>query len=72
MGPKVAQISLGFGADDLDGTVRDERVFHMAGASTENALTKRQLVKLIKDAGTSSGRTRRVVQHNRNIRVNNR
>jgi len=51
MGPKVAQISLGFGADDLDGTVRDERVFHMAGASTENALTKRQLVKLIKDAG---------------------
>ncbi len=51
MGPKVAQISLRFGADDLDGTVRDERVFHMAGASTENALTKRQLVKLIKDAG---------------------
>lgn len=51
MGPKVAQITLGFGADDLDGTVRDERVFHMAGASTENALTKRQLVKLIKDAG---------------------
>jgi len=51
MGPKVAQISLGFGADDLDGTVRDERVFHMAGASTENALTKRQLIKLIKDAG---------------------
>jgi aminodeoxyfutalosine synthase len=51
MGPKVAQISLGFGADDLDGTVRDERVFHMAGASTENALSKRQLVKLIKDAG---------------------
>jgi aminodeoxyfutalosine synthase len=51
MGPKVAQISLSFGADDLDGTVRDERVFHMANASTENALTKRQLVKLIKDAG---------------------
>lgn len=51
MGPKVAQISLGFGADDLDGTVRDERVFHMAGASTENALTQRQLIKLIKDAG---------------------
>lgn len=51
MGPKVAQISLGFGADDLDGTVRGERVFHMAGASTESALTKRQLIKLIKDAG---------------------
>jgi aminodeoxyfutalosine synthase len=51
MGPKVAQISLGFGADDLDGTVRDERVFRMAGASTETSLTKRQLVKLIKDAG---------------------
>ncbi len=51
MGPKVAQVSLGFGADDLDGTVRDERVFRMAGASTETALTKKQLVKLIKDAG---------------------
>ncbi len=51
MGPKVAQISLSFGADDLDGTVRDERVFHMAGASTDNALSRSQLVKLIKDAG---------------------
>ncbi|MFN3135513.1 MAG: aminofutalosine synthase MqnE, partial [Candidatus Kryptonium sp.] len=50
-GVKIAQISQNFGVDDLDGTVREERIYHMAGADTAQYLSKNQLVKLIKDAG---------------------
>ena len=50
-GVKVAQISQNFGVDDLDGTVREERIYHMAGADTAQYLSKNQLIKLIKDAG---------------------
>ncbi len=50
-GVKVAQISQSFGVDDLDGTVREERIYHMAGADTAQYLSKNQLIKLIKDAG---------------------
>lgn len=50
-GVKVAQISQSFGVDDLDGTVREERIYHMAGADTAQYLSKFQLIKLIKDAG---------------------
>lgn len=50
-GVKIAQVSQSFGVDDLDGTVREERIYHMAGANTGQYLSKNQLVKLIKDAG---------------------
>jgi len=50
-GVKVAQISQCFGVDDLDGTVREERIYHMAGADTAQYLPKNQIIKLIKDAG---------------------
>lgn len=50
-GVKVAQVSQSFGVDDLDGTVREERIYHMAGADTVQYLSKNQLIKLIKDAG---------------------
>ena len=33
--PKMAQISLRFGADDIDGTVVEEKIYHDAGATTE-------------------------------------
>lgn len=51
VGPKLAQVSLSFGVDDLDGTVVEERIVHDAGAETEQAMTKEQLVLLIKNAG---------------------
>ena len=35
LGLPVAQIALEFGADDIDGTVVEERIMHAAGASTE-------------------------------------
>jgi aminodeoxyfutalosine synthase len=50
-GVEVAQTSLWFGVDDLDGTVQEERIYHMAGSTTPPALTPQQLRKLIRLAG---------------------
>jgi aminodeoxyfutalosine synthase len=50
-GLEVAQTSLWFGVDDLDGTVQEERIYHMAGAPTPEAMTPEQLGVLICDAG---------------------
>lgn len=52
IGEEIAQVALSFGADDLGGTIVDERIFKMAGATTEAATMSRQrLEKLITDAG---------------------
>jgi aminodeoxyfutalosine synthase len=51
LGAPVAQLSLAFGVDDLDGTVREERIYHMAGATTPQMLTRERLISLIRSAG---------------------
>jgi aminodeoxyfutalosine synthase len=51
VGLKVAQIALSFGADDVDGTVVEERITHAAGAETPEALTMEQIRGLIRGAG---------------------
>lgn len=51
IGEKLAQVSLSFGVDDLDGTVMEEKITHYAGAKTGNAMTKDELIHLIKRAG---------------------
>lgn len=51
IGPKMAQIALSFGADDMDGTVKEEVITHMAGAETSQALGHKTLIRLIKEAG---------------------
>jgi aminodeoxyfutalosine synthase len=51
MSPRVAQIALRFGADDLDGTVAEEKIYHDAGARTPQVMTRQQIVRLIKEAG---------------------
>lgn len=51
IGPQMAQIALSFGADDMDGTVQEEVITHMAGAETAQAIGSRTLVRLIKEAG---------------------
>src|SRR5919108_4336274 len=51
MTPKVAQISLRFGADDLDGTVIEEKIYHDAGATTPQGLRRSELERLIREAG---------------------
>jgi aminodeoxyfutalosine synthase len=47
----VAQTALWFGADDLDGTVQEERIYHMAGSRTPEAMTTKQIQRLIAAAG---------------------
>ena len=51
MSPKVAQIALRFGADDLDGTVVEEKIYHDAGATTEQFTSRADLERLIREAG---------------------
>ncbi len=50
-GVEVAQVSLWFGVDDLDGTVQEEKIYHMAGARTPEAMTTTAIRRLIRAAG---------------------
>lgn len=50
-GSNVAQIALNFGANDLDGVVREEKIYHTAGATTPQMLGQEDLINLIKEAG---------------------
>ena len=51
LGEKISQLALKFGADDIDGTVIEEKITHSAGALTAEQLTAGQLSELIKKAG---------------------
>jgi len=51
MTPRVAQIAQRFGADDIDGTVVEERIYHDAGATTSQSLRRTELLQLIRTAG---------------------
>ncbi|MHB9004096.1 MAG: aminofutalosine synthase MqnE [Coriobacteriia bacterium] len=51
VGLKVAQLATAFGVDDIDGTVVEERITHMAGATTPEALSKQDLVDMIVETG---------------------
>ena len=50
-GVEVAQMALWFGADDLDGTVQEEKIYHMAGARTPELMTTSAIRRLIRAAG---------------------
>jgi aminodeoxyfutalosine synthase len=49
--PKLAQVALRFGADDLDGTIVEEKIYHMAGAGTAQQLTRPELERIVRLAG---------------------
>jgi len=51
MTPRIAQIAQRFGADDIDGTVVEEKIYHDAGATTTQSLRRGELLRLIKSAG---------------------
>src|SRR5579859_1978424 len=51
MTAKIAQISLRFGADDMDGTVIEEKIYHDAGATTPQGMRREELERLIRAAG---------------------
>lgn len=49
--PQLAQVSLSYGSDDMDGTILEEKITHEAGAVTPQELTLNYFVHLIKEAG---------------------
>ena len=51
LGIKTAQVALSFGADDLDGTVVHETIYHEAGAETPQEITVAEIRRLIAEAG---------------------
>jgi aminodeoxyfutalosine synthase len=51
VGPKLAQVSLHFGVDDIDGTVVEERITHAAGAQAGQEMTVSELATMIRQAG---------------------
>jgi aminodeoxyfutalosine synthase len=51
LGEKIAQVSLAFGVNDLDGTVVEERIGHDAGARSPQSLTMEGIIRLIRTAG---------------------
>lgn len=51
MTAKIAQIALRFGADDIDGTVVEEKIYHDAGATTPQGMRRSDLTRLIREAG---------------------
>jgi aminodeoxyfutalosine synthase len=51
LGIGTAQTALSYGADDLDGTVRHELIYHDAGAETPEILSVEVIRRLIVEAG---------------------
>lgn len=51
MGMKLAQTALSFGVDDIDGTVIEEKIYHMAGAKTPQQMAREALECAIREAG---------------------
>jgi len=51
LGMKLAQVGLSYGADDLHGTILEEHIFHMAGATSQQLQTEAEMIKAIREAG---------------------
>lgn len=49
--PASAQTALAFGANDIDGTVTEEKITHDAGTSAPQSLTQQELEHLVREAG---------------------
>ena len=64
-GVDVAQAALWFGVDDLDGTVQEEKIYHMAGSPDSEGLTMTQLTALVRAARREAARARHVLQRQR-------
>lgn len=51
LGLKLAQVALSYGADDIHGTIIEEHIFHMAGATSPQLQTESDMIKAIREAG---------------------
>jgi len=51
LGMKLAQVALSYGADDIHGTIIEEHIFHMAGATSPQLQTETDMIKAIRETG---------------------
>jgi aminodeoxyfutalosine synthase len=51
LGLKLAQVALSYGADDIHGTIIEEHIFHMAGATSPQLQTETDMIKAIRETG---------------------
>ena len=51
LGMKLAQVALNYGADDIHGTIIEEHIFHMAGATSPQLQTEAEMIKAIRETG---------------------
>ncbi|HEY1719325.1 MAG TPA: aminofutalosine synthase MqnE [Verrucomicrobiae bacterium] len=51
LGMRLAQVALSYGADDIHGTIIEEHIFHMAGATSPQLQTETDMIKAIREAG---------------------
>jgi aminodeoxyfutalosine synthase len=51
LGLKLAQVALSYGADDIHGTIIEEHIFHMAGATSPQLQTEAEMIKAIREVG---------------------
>jgi len=51
LGMKLAQVALSYGADDIHGTIIEEHIFHMAGATSPQLQTEADMIKAIREVG---------------------
>ena len=75
MGEEIASVALHFGADDIDGTIGEERIMHAADAASPVSLTRGRLVELIRESGCTPVErdavydTRQVYDHDPSTRL---
>ena len=65
-GVEVAQTALWFGVDDLDGTVQEEKIYHMAGSPTPEGMTTARLAAWSRGRPRAA-RARHALQHRQRI-----
>ncbi|WP_088189472.1 aminofutalosine synthase MqnE [Desulfosporosinus sp. FKA] len=53
-GLQLAQMCLNFGANDLDGVVREEKIYHTAGSSSPQEQTEQELIRMINEVGLTA------------------
>src|SRR5260221_4013775 len=63
MSAKIAQICLRFGADDIDGTVIEEKIYHDAGATTPQGMRRSELMRLIDRKSTRLNSSHTVISY---------
>ena len=69
IGEATASVALHFGASDVNGTLEDEKIAHMAQAESPAGLAQEQILRMIRDAGKVAGRARRALQRRQGLEL---